>query len=100
MNITSIILNPATPDEIARITLNQALHIIEQLEEEDPAAITGIATGVIGSYISLQSYQVRGELTEPGAHVLKAIGGLLNHLGLEIKVTAIKPESSPEQDHL
>lgn len=80
MNITSIILNPATPDEIARIT--------------------GIATGVIGSYISLQSYQVRGELTEPGTHVLKAIGGLLNHLGLEIKVSAIKPESSPEQDHL
>ena len=98
MNLTSIILNPATPDEIARITLTQALHIIEQLEEEDPAAITGIATGVIGSYISLQSYQVRGELTEPGAHVLKAIGGLLTHLGLEIKVSAIKP--TPDQDHL
>lgn len=100
MNLTSIILNNPTPEELARLSLNQALHIIEQLEEEDPAAITGIATGVIGSYISLQSYQVRGELTEPGTHVLKAIGGLLTHLGLEIKVTPINPAPTPEQDHL
>ena len=83
-----------------RDAAEQATDAILQLAEHSPETVTDLATMVLGATIHFERMRAVGDLTEEGEHVRKFLAELCERAGIGIQLTAIKRESTPEQDHL
>ena len=79
---------------------DQAAEAVDYLLQHSPETVSDLATIVLGATIHFVRMRALGDLNAEGEHVRKFLVELCEHAGLNIQLTAIKPESSPEQDHL
>lgn len=104
IHISTVFTHGQTPEQVIATSphdsAEQATTAIAQLAEQSPETVTDLAAMTLGACLHFERMRAIGDLTEAGEHVREFLTDLCSRCGLEIKITAIKRESSAEQDHL